>query len=69
LSTKGVYLYDLGFEISLWEGKQAFKGLRELAISKAADQFKREFSKGNVLVTRVKEGGLNPVFNAFIGGM
>lgn len=69
LKTRGVFLYDLGFEISLWEGKQAFKGLRELAIEKAGDLFKKEYNKGDVLVTRVKEGGLNPVFNAFIGGM
>jgi len=69
LNTKGVFLYDLGFEISIWEGKQAFKGLRELAMNKAADQYKKQHEKGEVLVTRVKEGGLNPVFNAFIGGM
>jgi len=69
LSTKGVYLYDLGFELSLWEGKQAFKGLRDFAVARAADQFKQQYSKGDILVTRVKEGGLNPVFNAFIGGM
>jgi len=69
LNTKGVYIYDLGFEISLWEGKQAFKGLREVAAQRATEQFKRDFNKPNVLVTRVKEGGLNPVFNAFIGGM
>jgi hypothetical protein len=37
LSTKGVYIYDLGFEISLWEGKQCFKGLREVAAQRAPD--------------------------------
>jgi len=70
LATKGVFLYDLGFEIILWEGKQAFKGLRDMAIQHSAPEFKSKFDKNpNTLVTRVKEGGLNPVFNAFIGGM
>jgi len=70
LLTKGVYLYDLGFEIILWEGKMAFKGLRDLIMFKGADEYKRIYNRpSNILVTRVKEGGLNPVFNAFIGGM
>jgi hypothetical protein len=37
LNTKGVFVYDLGFEVSLWEGKLAFKGLRELAGQRALD--------------------------------
>jgi len=70
LSPKGVFLYDLGFEMILWEGKQCFRGARDFVMKNGADEYKTKFKRNQTcLVTRVKEGGLNPVFNAFIGGM
>jgi len=70
LVTKGVFLYDLGFEIALWEGKQAFKGVRDHIMLHGTETYKSQFDRSpDILETRFKEGGLNPVFNAFIGGM
>lgn len=66
LSTTDTFLFDVGFEIFVWEGKKSNKTEKQFAaqaVRTYRDQYNRPQS---IKITRCMEGGENEIFEYFL---
>lgn len=66
LTTNDSFLFDVGFEIFVWEGKKSNKNEKQFA-SQAVRTYRDQYNRPqSIKMTRCMEGGENEIFEHFL---